>query len=80
MNSPFTMIIWVVAIVCVTAVLKKRYEYRHSRMHDDLDRSEVQEKLERLDRLEERVKVLEAIVTDRNYELRRELDDLDRAS
>ncbi|MEO0974973.1 MAG: hypothetical protein AAFX85_17940 [Pseudomonadota bacterium] len=74
----FTMIVWVVAIGGITSLLAKRYEYMQSQSrHDDLD-DDLRHRLDHLEELEERVRVLEAIVTDKNYSLRRQLDDLER--
>lgn len=76
--SVFTMIVWVVTIGCVTSLLAQRYEYKRSQaQRRELD-SDLEARLERLELLEERVRVLEAIVTDRNYDLRRKLDELER--
>jgi hypothetical protein len=73
--SVFTMTVWIVTVVMIAQVLKARYEARQAdaRLDDD-----TLARLERIDELEARVRVLEKIVTDRNYDLRRQLDDLDR--
>lgn len=74
----FTMVVWIVTIAMIAKVLTARYEARKA-SGQVLD-EQTREKLERLDELERRVQVLEAIVTDRNYDLRRQIDDLDRVS
>ena len=75
----FHMVVWIVAIVMIANVLTARYKYRGSMGGDGLD-DDDRDRLSRLDELEERVQVLEKIVTDRNYDLKREIDDLDRVS
>lgn len=77
--SMFTMIVWIVTIACVTSLLAKRYEYKRSAGEREALEGELEERLERLEALEERVRVLEAIVTDSKYELRRKLEELERA-
>lgn len=80
MMNPFSMVVWIVAICMVARVLTARYESRKAvRGGDGLD-EQTRERLSRLPDLEKRVQVLEAIVTDRNYELRRKIDELDRVS
>ena len=76
--SVFTMVVWVVTIGCVTSLLAKRYDYKRSRPNRSELEDELAERLDQLEALEERVRVLEAIVTDSKYDLRRQLDDLDR--
>jgi len=42
----------------------------------EVDFSPVEERIDKLERLEERVRVLEAIVTDKGYDLKKEIDSL----
>jgi hypothetical protein len=67
------MVLGIVFIACATGVIKS---YLKSREQSPRMPADITEKLERLERLEERVRVLEAIVTDRDYDLKRELHDL----
>lgn len=63
----------IVFIVMFAAMFKHWLEYRQSAGHSG--QNEASE--DRLRRLEERVEVLERIVTDRGYELRQELSRLE---
>ena len=70
-------VVCIVAIVMTAETIRKIYEVRHAkREEDDRDNDE----LARLDQLEERIRVLERIVTDRSSNLKREFDYLDKAS
>jgi len=42
----------------------------------EVDFSPVEDRINKLERLEERVRVLEAIVTDKGYDLKKEIDSL----
>lgn len=72
MNSPF-FAITVVAIGCLTAVMLK---YLSMRAEGEQDRETPDEVSEKLDALEERIRVLERIVTEKRIDLRKEIDDL----
>ncbi|MEO0421862.1 MAG: hypothetical protein AAF184_05970 [Pseudomonadota bacterium] len=78
--SVFHMVVWVVAIGCITGMVTEYFKTKQMRGARDVEDRDLMEKLDRLERLEERVRVLEAIVTDKRYDLRREIDDLDRVS
>jgi len=69
----FTFVVTIVAIVMVAETVQKIYKMRHERKAGDAASSEAQEQL---DALEERIKVLERIVTENKYDLRREIDRL----
>lgn len=71
----FEMVIWIVAISCLTGVLTEYFKTQRknaaaqpAEADDDL--------LAEIDDLRERVETLEAIVTDRKSQLRDELDNL----
>ena len=72
----------VVAIVFITTVahyLRQRSTYKHKeRMGKIEGAAPPADVTRRLKDLEERVRVLESIVTDRNYELNREFEELRR--
>ncbi|MBT8144941.1 MAG: hypothetical protein KJO55_09590 [Gammaproteobacteria bacterium] len=74
--GPFEMVVAIVAIACFAGVLRKRLETRDKVDHSELDRS-IETRMARLDDMEKRLRVLEKIVTDRNYDLRAELHELD---
>ena len=72
--NPFDMAAFIVLVVCITKVLTsftRRKPAQDDRMLD--------QRLRRVESLEERVRVLEQIVTDRRYDLKREIDELERA-
>lgn len=70
----FEMVAVIVVIGCLTGVINNWLKIRHqnaSVQNEDLD-----EAFERIENLEERIRVLEKVVTDDRYELKRELDAL----
>ncbi len=69
----YEMVFAIVFIVMFAAMFKQWLEYRQNRDARGGDTASD----DRLSRLEERVVVLERIVTDRGYELRRELSKLE---
>lgn len=71
MNTMF-FVVCIVAIGCVTAVLK---EFLKSRRLAD-KQSTSDDTSAQLDALEERIRVLERIVTENKFDLRREIDRL----
>jgi hypothetical protein len=73
--NPFEMAFGIVLIVCLMKVITSFAR----RKPPEADR-ELEQRLRRVENLEERVRVLEQIVTDRRYDLKRELDELDRAT
>lgn len=80
----FEMVVLIVMIVGITTVLGKWLENRNERdvreeffgSDTDLDENGMPLSLKRIEQLEERVAVLEKIVTDRNYDLKREFERL----
>jgi hypothetical protein len=71
--NPFDLAAFIVLVVCVTKVLQSIF--RRKQAEPD---PELMERLRRVERLEERVRVLEKIVTDGRYDLKRQLDELER--
>ncbi len=70
----FHMVIWIVAIVSVASVLEK---YFKTRAKEAEARSSTDEgTVARIDALEERVQVLERIVTENKFDLRKQINDL----
>ena len=70
----FTFVIVIVVVGCAAGVLKDYLKNQR-----ELASGEGKEDLlEELDRLRERVEVLEAIVTDEKYRLQKEIDQLER--
>lgn len=72
--NPFEMVVLIVALVMVGKFLQTLVEKRHQRSADP----DGPVRDERIERLEERVRVLERIVTDSGYDLRRQFRDLER--
>ncbi len=73
MADPFKMIIMVVLIGGMVSIAKLYYADRERRQ-DEPDVNDVVN--HKIRALEERVKVLETIVTDKRQQLRREIDGL----
>jgi cell division protein FtsL len=69
----FTFVVCIVAIVMVADTIQKIYKVRHEKKKGETETSESQA---HLDALEDRIKVLERIVTENKYDLRREIDRL----
>ena len=70
----FEMVVWIVAISCLTGVLTEYFKTRRK----EADGTPVPDDdvLAELDELRERVETLEAIVTDQKRQLRDEFDSL----
>jgi len=69
----YEMVMFIIFIVFAAGVLKHYISLRHRTPEIDED---TRDRLGRLDALEERVQVLEKIVTDRNYDLKQQFRDL----
>lgn len=69
----FHMVIWIVAIVSIASVLEK-YLKNRAKEHKGAEVSD--DTLQKVDALEERIKVLERIVTENKFDLRKQIDDL----
>lgn len=74
MNSPFTMVFLIVVVV-ILADLVKSWLKRDGRTNG-ADEEVVEETMSRLDLLEERIQVLERIVTENRYDLKKQIDSL----
>jgi hypothetical protein len=70
----FTFVIIVVIIGCGTGVLSEYFKTKRKSQEFNSDDGVLDE----LDSLRQRVEVLEAIVTDEKYHLRKEIDQLER--
>jgi hypothetical protein len=66
-------VVCIVAIVMTAQTIRKIYEMRHAKKEDD---DQTSAELARLDELEERIRVLERIVTEDKHDLRREINRL----
>ena len=72
--NPFEMTVIIVALAILGGVIK---HYLDSRGDMEASSKEHQRLLSRIDEMEERIQVLERIVTDENYELKRQFRNLD---
>lgn len=73
MNS-LLFVVTIVALGCATAVVIKYLELRADK--DERGKEGADETSAQLDALEERIRVLERIVTEKRVDLRKEIDDL----
>ncbi len=79
MIQVFEMVVLIVAISCAAGVLNNYLKNRGGgRQAKELE-GRLDDRMRQIDALEKRVQVLEKIVTDRNYDLKRELHDLEHA-
>ena len=72
----FEMITVVVVIGCITGIINNylRIRQKASVVHGE----DVDEAFERIENLEERIRVLEKVVTDDRYDLEKQIDQLDK--
>lgn len=69
----FFFVVCIVAIVMTADTIQKYMKMKDSRRQENTDFDDTVEKLERL---EERIRVLERIITENKYDLKREIDSL----
>lgn len=69
----FDMVALIVIVGCITGVIS---EYLKTKRKTGFNNVEMEDALDRIDDLEERVRVLEKVVTDERYDLGREIDRL----
>lgn len=84
--DPFKMVVFIVLIVSMAGVLKAYFDRGGKGVNfmselglDDTwgeDPAAVGDHIRKIDELEKRIQVLERIVTSKNYDLKREIDDL----
>ena len=72
MNA-FHMVVWIVAIVSIAGVLDKYLKAKAAK-RKAVDINE--ETKQQIEVLEERIRVLERIVTEKRFDLRKQIDDL----
>ena len=73
MNSTLVFVLLVVAIV-MTANVFRTYINRRQRQPETNE--ELEETLTKIELLEERIEVLERIITENRFDLKKEIDDL----
>jgi membrane protein implicated in regulation of membrane protease activity len=73
MNSTLVFVLLVVAIVMTANVLRT---YIDRRQRQPETNEELEETLTKIELLEERIEVLERIITENRFDLKKEIDDL----
>jgi len=71
--NPFTMVVWIVGIVMIAQIISNYLKAKAKAV----DTSSLNEETYgRIDELEERIRVLERIVTESKRDLKREINEL----
>lgn len=73
MNNSLVFVLLVVAIVMTANVLRT---YIDRRQRQPETNEELEETLTKIELLEERIEVLERIITENRFDLKKEIDDL----
>ncbi|WP_456406705.1 hypothetical protein [Thiolapillus sp.] len=73
--NPFEMVVIIVALGILGGVVKHYFDSRGDVEVSSKERKQMQA---HIDELENRIRVLERIVTDENYDLKRQFRDLDK--
>lgn len=73
MNNVFTFVLLLVAIVSFAKIVQSYIERKQEK---DTSGEDIEGTLARIDALEERIRVLERIITENRYDLKREIDSL----
>lgn len=73
MNGSLIFVIWIVTVVMIANVLRTWIKQRNVKPEEN---EELQETVAKIDKLEERIKVLERIITENRFDLKSEIDRL----
>lgn len=73
MNNVFTFVFLIVTVTLCARLLKTYLEQRNKQPETD---NELEETLARISELEERIEVLERIITEKPHDLKKEIDSL----
>lgn len=73
MNGVFTFVFLVVLVVMIAGVARSWIEQRNKDATSD---QELADTLAKIEKLEERIRVLERIVTENRFDLKKEIDSL----
>ena len=73
MNSNFGFVLCIIAIVMLAGVIRTYLKQRYREPEVDTD---LEEALAKVDILEERIQVLERIITENRFDLKKEIDSL----
>lgn len=74
--NPFEFVIIIIVLSMIGSAIRNHYRAKEFRRSQEADDADARETLDRLSKLEERIRVLERIVTDDRYELRQRFKDL----
>jgi hypothetical protein len=77
--SSQVMVVWIVAIVMIASIVRARYGYTHRRgRHGEgaVDTAETRQLRDEVERLKDRLEVLERITVEKENSLAREIDSL----
>jgi FixJ family two-component response regulator len=74
--NPFEFVIIIIILSMIGQAIRSHYRTKELRRDRESNEAEVRETLDRLSKLEERIRVLERIVTDERYELKQRFKDL----
>ena len=73
MNSTFVFVIIIVAMAMVANIIQTSLKQKKRTPENN---QELEDTLGKIDRLEERIQVLERIITENRFDLRKEIDSL----
>jgi putative cell wall-binding protein len=73
MSSNHIFVLSIIAIVMFASVMRSRFRGRPKKTESD---AELDSALEKIEQLEERIRVLERIITENRYDLKKEIDAL----
>lgn len=73
MNNVFTFVLLLVSVTLCARLLKTYLEQRNKQPDND---KELAETLQKISDLEERIEVLERIITEKPYDLKKEIESL----
>jgi len=76
MNSGELMVVLIIAIVMIASIVKQRAKYQHGAAGDDQTRFENERLHSQVKHLQDRIHVLERIVTDRGVETAAQIEAL----
>ena len=78
---PIAGMLFLLTLVFGSRLIKMLDSYFKSKQLAGVDElMEIRDRLSQLDDLEERMRVVEAVITDENYQLKKQFDELERGS
>ena len=73
MNGSFVLVIWIVTVVMIASVIRTWIKQKNVKPEEN---EEVRDTIVKIEQLEERIKVLERIITENRFDLKSEIDRL----